>query len=70
MAPILSRGTLKMNTKTEFAERVPGLRETRKEVVPPTAVLRARPVKNPRTYEEMLEHAKNRFPKTLAYLAR
>ncbi len=32
--------------------------------------LKARPVKNPRSYEEMREHAKNRFSKTLAYLAR
>lgn len=34
------------------------------------AVLQARPVKNPRSFEEMLEHAKKRFSKTLAYLAR
>ena len=35
-----------------------------------SAVLQARPVKNPRSFEEMLEHAKKRFSKTLAYLAR
>jgi len=33
-------------------------------------VLKARPVQNPRSYEEMLAHAKKRFSKTIAYLAR
>jgi len=32
--------------------------------------LKARPVQNPRSYEEMLTHAKKRFSKTIAYLAR
>ena len=33
-------------------------------------VLRARPVKNPRSYQEMLDDGKKSHPKTLEYLAR
>ena len=68
--PLVSMGKAKMNAvqKTELVTR---LQESRRdeEAARPT-VLKARPVKNPRTYAEMLEHAKKRFAKTLAYLAR
>jgi hypothetical protein len=33
-------------------------------------VLKARPVKNPRSLEEIITDAEKKFPKTLAYLAR
>jgi hypothetical protein len=44
--------------------------ETVEEDASHAAVLKARPVKNPGAYEEMLRLAKKRFSKTLAYLAR
>jgi hypothetical protein len=55
--------------KTELATRLQESRRGEEEAAQPT-VLKARPVNNPRTYAEMLEHAKKRFAKTLAYLAR
>jgi hypothetical protein len=36
----------------------------------PALPLRARPVKHPRSYQEMLEDGKKSFPKIIAYLAR
>jgi hypothetical protein len=44
--------------------------EERRTVRPAQVPLRARPVRNPRSYQEMLEDGKKSFPKILAYLAR
>jgi len=69
--PALPSGNTEMNAvrKNEFNEFVAVSRGTCNEVAHPV-VLKARPVEHPRSFEEMLEHAKKRFSKTLAYLAR
>jgi hypothetical protein len=54
--------------KLDF-QNAAGLYEIRREETR-APVLKARQVQNPRSYEEMLAHAKKRFSKTIAYLAR
>ena len=62
LGPPVSMGKAKMNAvqKTDLVTRLQESRRGEEEGVQPT-VLKARPVKNPRTYAEMLEHAKKGF---------
>lgn len=66
--PSPRRGDMNAVRKIDFQNVAPLPEGCREETCAP--VLKARRIQNPRSYEEMLAHAKKRFSKTIAYLAR
>lgn len=65
--PSPRRGDMNAARKVDFQNAATLHEFCREEARAP---LKARQVQNPRSYEEMLAHAKKRFSKTIAYLAR
>lgn len=66
--PSPRRGDMNAVRKLDFQKAATPYEICREETRAP--VLKARQVQDPRSYEEMLAHAKRRFSKTIAYLAR